>query len=273
MWIAMTREVSPNIGRCELTHLERSTIDVGLARAQHRRYEECLASLGCEVFRLPALDELPDAVFVEDAAVVLEEAAVITRPGAESRRAETASIAQALQRFRKLLMIEAPGTLDGGDVLLLEKVLYIGRSSRTDAGAVLQLRGLVAPLGYEVRPVDVNGCLHLKSAVTQVGADKLLFNPDWVDGSVFHGWNLIPIHPLEPFGANALLLNNSVVYPSAFPRTQERLERNGIGVTAIQLSELAKAEGGATCSCLLVRVGPVGGQPGPGGRMRGSALN
>jgi dimethylargininase len=253
MWIAVTREVSPGIGRCELTHLERSPIDVGLARAQHRHYEECLASLGCEVRRLPALAELPDSVFVEDAAVVLEEAAVIARPGAEPRRPETVSIAEALHPYRKLLFIEPPGTLDGGDVLLLEKVLYVGRSSRTDADAVGQMRKLVAPLGYEVRPVDVRGCLHLKSAVTRVGTDMLLINPDWVDGGVFDGWKLIPVHPSEPFGANALLVGERVVYPSAFPRTQARLEKNGIGVTSVQISELAKAEGGVTCCSLLVR--------------------
>jgi dimethylargininase len=254
MLIAVTREVSPGIGRCELTHLERSAIDLELARVQHRSYEECLAALGCEVHRLPAEAELPDSVFVEDAAVVLEEAAVITRPGAESRRPETESLARALHPYRTLLFIEPPGILDGGDVLTLGKTIYIGRSSRTDAGAVNQMRELVAAFGYEVRPVDLAGCLHLKSAVTHVGRDTLLVNPKWLDPGVFSGFDLLEVHPSEPFGANALLVGERVVYPSAFPRSRERLERKGIGVTPVDLSELAKAEGGVTCCSLLVRV-------------------
>src|SRR5512135_3526472 len=123
MRIAITRQVSPAIGNCELTHLERMAIDVPLAQAQHHQYEECLAALGCEVHRLPAEPDLPDSVFVEDIAIVMDELAIITRPGADSRRPEAASIARALEPYRKLVYIQAPGTVDGGDVLRVGKTL------------------------------------------------------------------------------------------------------------------------------------------------------
>ncbi|HOG47503.1 MAG TPA: hypothetical protein PLJ35_21540 [Anaerolineae bacterium] len=135
MRIAITREVSPSIGRCELTHLARTPIDVALAQRQHRANEACLAALGCRVQTLPAAPDLPDSVFVEDVAVVLDELAVITRPGAESRRAEVAPVARALAPYRRLCTIEAPGTVGGGDVLRVGRQLYVGLSSRSNAGS------------------------------------------------------------------------------------------------------------------------------------------
>src|SRR5512146_704526 len=133
--LAITRRVSPRIAECELTHLERTPISFARAEEQHLAYERCLAALGCELHPLPAEPDLPDSVFVEDAAVVFKELAIITRPGAESRCAETASIAGALRRYRELRFIEAPATLDGGDVLRLGRRVFVGISGRTnDAG-------------------------------------------------------------------------------------------------------------------------------------------
>ena len=142
MRIAITREVSPSIGRCELTHLAREPIDVDLARAQHHAYEAALAELDCEVHSLPAAPDLPDSVFVEDVAVVVDELAIITRPGAPSRRREVLAVAEALKSYRELVEIEPPGTLDGGDVLVMEKEILVGLSTRSDARAVEQLQGL-----------------------------------------------------------------------------------------------------------------------------------
>src|SRR5581483_10673932 len=130
--IAVTRDISSGMRRCELTHLQRTVIDVALAREQHRVYEQVLRSLDCRIERLSEEPELPDSVFVEDAAVVLDEVAVITRPGAPSRRAETASVAAALGKYRELVRIESPGTLDGGDVLRVGRLLHVGVSSRSN---------------------------------------------------------------------------------------------------------------------------------------------
>ena len=159
--IALTREVSPALARCELTHLSRVPIDAALARIQHGRYEAALEALGCTVLRLPAAPDLPDAVFVEDTAVVLPEIAVVTRPGAASRRPESVATARALAAWRPLAFIEEPGTLDGGDVLRLGATLFVGVSGRSNASGIEQLRSLLEPLGYAVEAVSFAGCLHL----------------------------------------------------------------------------------------------------------------
>jgi dimethylargininase len=166
--IAITRQISPRFNECELTHLDRQPIDLDLARAQHRQYETALRDLGCEVISLPPEPELPDSVFVEDVALVFDEAAVITRPGADSRKPETESIARALAPYRTLFAIEAPGMLDGGDVLRVGKTVCVGLSSRSNQSSVEQLQRILAPFGYSVKIVEVTGCLHLKSAVAQV---------------------------------------------------------------------------------------------------------
>ncbi len=251
MRLAITREVSPSIGECELTHLARAPIDLDTARAQHRQYGECLAALGCRIYRLPAEPGLPDAVFVEDTAVVLDELAIITRPGAASRRGETEAPAEALRAYRRLAAIQPPGTLDGGDVLRIGKRLWVGLSSRSNQAGIGQLRRLASPFGYSVESVRVKGCLHLKSAVTQVAESTLLVNRDWIDGSPFEGMELIDVDPREPFGGNALLVGDTVVYPASFPATRRRLEERGIVVEAIDVAELGKAEGGVTCCSLI----------------------
>jgi len=249
--VALTRDVSPVIGRCELRHLPRVPIDAGLARAQHEAYEAALATLGCTVVRLAPAPELPDAVFVEDTAVVLPEIAVVMRPGAASRRPETASTAAALAAHRPLASIEEPGTLDGGDVLRLGRALWVGASGRSNASGIEQLRALLAPFGYAVTAVPVTGCLHLKSAATPVAKDRILVNPAWVDPSRFDGVPFLETDPAEPYAANALLVGEAVVYPVSFPRTRARLEASGIAVTPVDVSELQKAEGAVTC-CSLV---------------------
>lgn len=208
---------------------------------------------GCRVQRLPALPALPDAVFVEDTALVLDELAVITRPGAESRRPETDSVARALEAYRPLRFIEPPGTLDGGDVLRVGRQVYVGLTLRSNADGIAQLRTILEPFGYQVTAVAVDGCLHLKTAVTQVAERTLLINPQWVAGEAFRAYSWIEVDPAEPQGANALLLNGHVIYPDGFPRTQTRLVQAGIQVRTVEASELTKAEGGVTCCSLIVR--------------------
>jgi dimethylargininase len=252
MPVALTREVSPLFERCELTHLSRCSIDLDRTREQHRAYEAALAQLGCDVRRLPELPDCPDGVFVDDTAVVFDEVAVIARPGADSRRGETFSVVVALAPFRPLKAISAPGTLDGGDVLRIGRTILVGRSARTNDVAYDQMRRLMTPRGYDVRQIEVTGCLHLQTAITEVGEGTVLVNPAWMDASQLDRVEVIEVDPAEPFGANALRIGETVIYPDGFPRTRNRLEGRGIRVVTVDVSELAKAEAGVTCCSLIV---------------------
>lgn len=252
MTIALVRELSPRIGTCELTHLAREPIDLERARRQHASYVEALRESGCRVIDLVPLPEAPDGVFVEDAAVVLDEIAIITRPGAPSRRPETPSVEAALRPFRALGSIEAPATLDGGDVLRSGAVLFVGITERTSHEGALSLARVVEPFGYEVRSVPVAGCLHLKSAVTEIADGLLLVNPDWVDPARLAARRTISIDPAEPFAANGLRLGQRVIYATAFPKTAARIRAEGIEVRSVDADELAKAEGAVTCCSLIV---------------------
>lgn len=255
--IAITRDVSPSLAGCELSFVPRSPIDIERAIAQHDAYRDALRSLGCEVLCLPAQAEMPDAVFVEDVAIVLDEVAVMTRPGAASRRAEGESVAEVLARYRPLHAIQAPGTLDGGDVLRVGRTLYVGEAARSNADGIAQLRALLSGHGYAVRAVPTHGCLHLKSAATRVADNTLLVQPAWVDVSVFAGHACIPVDPDEEHAANALRIGDGVIHPACFPKTRRRLEDAGIRVVPLDISELQKAEGAVTC-CSLVFAEPEG---------------
>jgi dimethylargininase len=251
MLIAVTRPVSPSLAECELTHLSRVSIDVPRAVRQHDAYEELLRSLGATIVRAAGAPELPDAVFIEDTALVLDEVAVMTRPGAEVRRGELNAVAPVLNEYRRTLWLEASATLDGGDVLRVGRTLYVGRSSRTNQHGIDQLQRLLDAYDYRVIPVDLTGCLHLKSAVTEVADSVLLLNPQWVRAAAFPDSEAMEVDVAEPYGANALRIGNEVVYGSQFPRTRDRLTQRGLSVSSIDLSELAKAEGAVTC-CSLV---------------------
>ncbi len=250
--IAITRAVSASINHCELTHAARTPIDVGRAREQHRAYESCLASLGCEIRQIPQDDRYPDAVFIEDTAIVLDELAILTRPGAESRRGEVDAVADVLREYRMLVRIDEPATLDGGDVLQIDRVLYVGHTPRTNSRGIDNLRELVEPHGYRVEAVTVDGCLHLKSAVTRVAADALLMNRDWVSAAQFKDWRIVDVDESEPAAANALRIGDSVVFPEELARTRRKLEAEGIDVRPVPASELALAEGGVTCCSLIL---------------------
>jgi dimethylargininase len=251
MLIAITRRVSPAVNQCELTHLERIPIDLKRARFQHHAYEESLRSLGVKVHSLPEEPNLPDSVFVEDTAIVLDDCALLARPGADSRQPEIESIARALAPYRQLFTIQAPGTLDGGDVLTVGKTIYVGLSSRSNQAAIDQMQEFLKPFGYTVKGIPVTGCLHLKSAVTQVRADMLLINPAWVDKGNFPSMKFIEIDPSEHYAANALMIGNSVLYQPVYSRTRARLEAEGINLLFVDETELGKAEGALTCCALI----------------------
>jgi dimethylargininase len=276
--IAITRAVSPALAKCELSYIDRQPINAVRAAAQHDAYERRLAAHGCKVIRIAEAPDMPDGVFVEDAAVVLDDLAIITRPGAISRRAETASVSAALERFRPLRTIEAPATLDGGDVLAIDGKLYIGMSQRTNMAAIRQINAVPSPAASRhplpreraaansepsplgeggpkgrVRgvPVRFQNCLHLKSAVTLIGERTLLMNPQWVDAGQFGDFEVIPVDDKEPFGANALRLDDILLYSASYPRTRRLLESRGFHVETLDLFELEKAEAGVTCCSLI----------------------
>lgn len=252
MAIALTRQISPKLSECELTHLDREPIDIKKAAEQHHQYENALKKMGYSISRLPETPDLPDGVFVEDAAVVFDELAIITRPGAESRRPETDSMAEVLKEYRELHFIKSPGTLDGGDVLVLGKNVYIGISQRTNREAIHQFDQILKPYGYEVHGIEVTNCLHLKTALAPLEDDLLLINPEWVDGEMFDGYQTVSIHPDEPYGANVMRRDNWALCPEAFPRTAELLKERGYDVITVNQSEMAKAEAGLTCCSVIV---------------------
>jgi len=252
MPLAITRQVSRRFAECEITHIERTPINLEIARAQHLQYSKTLANLGCQVVELPEEASLPDSVFVEDTAVVLPELAVITRPGADSRKPETESIIQALSPYRALVRIMAPANMDGGDVLVLGKRIYVGLSTRTNQAAIDQMQEYLSEYGYVAQGIEFGDCLHLKSAVTGVDDHTLLINKNWVSSSPFGDYELIDIDPSETFAANCLPIGGAIVFPSAFSKTHKKLEARGFKVVTVDVSELAKAEGAVTCCSLIV---------------------
>ncbi len=251
MLTAITRAVSPAIVNCELSFIDRKPIDLTKAREQHHAYEKLLGKLGARVISLPAEPGLPDSMFVEDPAIVLDELAVILPLGTATRRREAPSVAQALAKFRKLECVSLPGTLEGGDVLRIGGKLFVGLTRRSNAEGIRQLAAILAPHNYEVIAVPVSGCLHLKSAVTHLGGNTLLANRAWFDTTPLAGYEWIDVDPAEPHAANALALADTIIFPASFPRTRAHLEAHGFHVTSIDISELQKAESGLTCSSLL----------------------
>ena len=251
MLTAITRAVSPAMVHCELSFIDRKPIDLAKAREQHHDYEKLLEKLGARLISLPAEPTLPDSMFVEDPAIVLEEVAVILPLGTETRRLEAASLAQALSKFRKLEHVILPGTLEGGDVLRIGRKIFAGLTKRSNAEGIRQLAALLAPHNYEVTAVPVTGCLHLKSALTYLGRNTLLANRSWFDTTAVADYDLIDVDSAEPHAANALAVGETIIFPSSFPRTLGWIEARGFHVAVLDISELQKAESGVTCSSLI----------------------
>ena len=250
---ALTRGISPSIFRCELTHVERAPIDFNLACEQHANYEATLNKLGVVVERIEADPESPDCVFIEDTAILAEDFALLTRPGAQNRQKEVAAVERGLARHFSLERIDAPGTLDGGDVLIVGKTVWVGVGQRSNNSGVEQLKQIAGNHGYGVRPVPLGPCLHLKSAVGKLDEETLLINPRWLDRRYFTGFNLIEVNEAEPSAADSLLVDGTLLRSNAHPIANEELSRRGYRVATVDLSELAKAEGALTCCSLIFR--------------------
>jgi dimethylargininase len=249
--VAVTRELTAAIGNCELTFLHRSAIDFAQAQQQHRDYQSALSSLGCEVVVVPAPPGLADSVFIEDTALVLDDIAVMLRPGVASRQPEVAGVAEVLQQYKPLKAIEPPGTIDGGDLLRVGNRIFAGLSTRSNQSGIQQLRDIVSDFGMTVETVETTKCLHLKSAVSEVAPGTLLINTDWISSLAFKDFEMIPVDKEETHAANALRIGKNLIYPSSFPRTMNALVNRGIDVLPVDLTELQKAEGAVTCCSLI----------------------
>ena len=248
---ALVRLPSRSLAACELVHLPRQEIDFARATSQHRSYVAALASAGVTVTTLPKIPNLPDAVFLEDVVLILDEVAILCRPGAASRLAEVELIKPKIIGLRPTLEIRAPGTLEGGDVLRVGHMLFVGRSTRTNREGIQQLRQCVAPFGYAVKEVPVTGCLHLKTGVTSPTEGVLLANPGWIDVTDFGRYEILRVPAAEPWGANTLPLNGRVLVAASAPRTADLLTARSLDVHRVDISELQKAEAGLTCLSVI----------------------
>jgi len=258
MLTAITRGVSPRIGDCLLTHMERQTIDAARAAAEQRAYERALRELGVRVTSLPPDDDLPDCAFAEDTALVLDEAALLARMRSPTRAAELDTIAEALAPHREIVRLDAPAHLEGGDTFRIGRTIYVGLSSRTNDAGVEALRGVVERFGYRVAPVAVRGCLHLSTGASYVGGGVVLANPRWVETAAFADRTVLTVPEDEPWAANALLIGETVVMPAGFPRTRELIEGLGQTVRTLNITELMKAEAGLSCLSLRFNTNPAG---------------
>ena len=251
MIVALTRPTGPEICECELTHIDRRPIDVDRAATQHDDYLDVLRSLDVEVLELPRLEAHPDAVFVEDTAVVLDEVAVMLRPGAPSRRGEVASVEAALADYRPTVSMRAPATLDGGDVIVFGKRILVGETTRSNRVGIEALAELVAPFGYTVEGVPVQGVLHLKSAATVVDDETLIQYGAYVDLS-FLGAKLLEAPHDEPQGANVVEVGDALLADASAPRTLEVLSgHSDRQLIPVHVDEFAKAEGAISCKGII----------------------
>ena len=248
---ALTHTVSPGIAQCELTFIDRSSIDVELAVRQHDDYCAVLDGLGVSVENLCVNESYPDACFVEDTAIVVDELAIICSMGVASRRGETLGIERALSKYREIARISLPATIEGGDALRIGKRIFVGQSSRTNIQGVKELAKLLEPIGYEVVPVRTRGSLHFKSACTAIDDETLFVNPDWVELDALRGFNLVHTPAEEPWSANVLRVGKTVCLQAGFPRALELLKGVADRMEIIDISELRKAEAGLTCSSII----------------------
>jgi dimethylargininase len=250
--IALTHTPSPALEAGQRTFIDRTVLDYETTLRQHADYCQLLEKLGISVHKLTANAALPDSTFIEDTAVVLDEAAVLTSMGTAARRAELSAVEKELQPFRQIERIALPATLEGGDVLRVGRTLLVGLSARTNSEGILALEKIVRPYGYQVIAVRAHGCLHLKTACTALPDGSLLVNPDWLDLEPLRFYDLIRVPLTEPWAANTLSIGKTVCMPACQEQTADLVRSRGFTVATTDLSEFAKAEGGITCLSILL---------------------
>jgi dimethylargininase len=224
--------------------------DAQKTRAQFDAYVSTLLGLGITVTVLPALPAFPDSHFVEDTAVVGPEFAVLTHPGAPSRRGETATIANVLSRFRTVTAMGENAHMDGGDVLMVGKRFFVGLTSRTDEAGVREFATVVEPLGYTVHTIEVSEGLHLKSIVNYVGRNTLILNEEGARHPAFSSFDHLVLAKEEEYAGNTLWINDTLITPSGYPDTLTQLQGLGLPIIALDTSEIRKMDGGLTCLSL-----------------------
>jgi dimethylargininase len=249
---AIVRGISATFREAVVMHPSAEPIDVELARIQHAQYVAALRSTEVEVTVLPPLDAHPDACFVEDCALVAGGTALITRSGAPSRIGEADSIADVLARTHRVERTVAPATLDGGDCLRVGRTWFIGRSARTNADGVRRVREVFGALGHSVVEVPVREFLHLKCVASPIDEHAALVAEGTVDLGLFDGVELVTIPRAEAYAANALVVNGTAIVAAGFPHARAALERRGLRIVELALSEIAKADGSLTCMSILL---------------------
>jgi dimethylargininase len=254
MLVALTRGVSLRIAECELTFIDRRAIDYPRAVEQHSQYQQLLRCLGANVITLPSDDQCPDCCFLEDTALVLDEVAVITRPGSEPRRREVDGVAPTILKYRNVVRIDAPGTLEGGDVLRLGRKLFVGLSSRTNQQGIETLRKELKAYGYEVVAIPMKRALHLKSVCTALDDHTVLADPRHFDTTEFAEYTLIEVPAEESMAANVLRINSAICIDAGFHQTVDLLRTKGFDVRTVDISEFLKAEAGLTCMSIILYV-------------------
>jgi len=254
--IAVTREPSASYFKCTVEFNQRRNIDVDLARRQHRAYVNALRECGLQVVVLPADERFPDGCFVEDTAVILDDAALIANMGAESRRGEQQQVAECLAQWCELFTMQPPATLDGGDVLKIDRHIFVGQSRRTNQAGTVALEELAKPRGYDLHRVEVGPYLHLKTAATYAGEGVLLATRRMelnlrqaMDMSQY----AIKVLPDDcEYAANILFINGKILLPEGYPQVSGYLKGRGISVMEVPMSEFQKGEGGLTCLSILL---------------------
>lgn len=244
---ALVRKPADNFGDGLTTAVWTDPPDLEKMRAQHAAYTDLLEELGLTVLMLDADPAFPDGHFVEDAAVVFPEAAVITRPGAASRRGETEVVASVLARHRPLRFIDPPGTLDGGDVLMVGRRFFIGLSSRTNAAGATRLADILQGFGYAASFVSVEDGLHLKSGVNAIADGRLIVAPLFATHPAFDSYEKIVVDGEEAYAANTLWINGCLIMPAGYPKTRRKLAALGQDIRELETGETRKMDGGLTC--------------------------
>jgi dimethylargininase len=247
MLTVVTHVPSPALQECELTFVKSELINIAKTTLEHDNYCRMLEQCGARVVRLEDNILLPDSVFVEDPVIVFDEVAVLTSMGVESRRLELATLEKYFRQYRKVKQITLPARIEGGDVLKIGRRIYGGESARTNAAGIHELGKIIEPFGYEVVPVKVSGCLHLKTGCTALDANTILINSAWVDILPFSEFKIVETPQGEPFGANVLPINDTICMNDAFPETKERVVSLGYNVVSTDITEFVKAEAGLTC--------------------------
>jgi dimethylargininase len=248
---ALLRPVPDSFPRALVRH-GRPALDLARARAQHGEYRRLLEQSGLVIELVPTDEAHPDCVFIEDTAVILGAVAVIARPGAESRRGETAPVERALDGRFDIARITAPGTLDGGDVLALGDVVYVGRSSRTNDAGIDQLRAVAHHQGLRLVTVDLGDALHLKSGLLPIDDETIVVTPGSVDETKLRGLRIVYEDTGERHRFSALPLpNGQVMVTAAAPRTAEMVSALGAQPLPVDVSEIQAADGGLTCMSIV----------------------